>query len=477
MSDRTGAVISEQTFGETVADAYGVPFCLAADGKWYRADASDPLLSRGDMALCVETSVVADGEGRLLKYGWIRRTGWTWTLGQPVYFGATPGTLTQTKPVGNTIRYAGYPAAADALWFSPTDPVLAEFLSLELPPGVEGDYLYHNGLAWIAHPLDPLPEGTRGDLLYHNGVAWAPLAPGTEGQVLQTGGPDADPAWADPPAGGGGDARNWIINGNFDIWQRGTSFVENLGSSSTYVADRFRVYAGNHSSDFEVSRGTVSPPLGSQYYLYYKHGKVGGITPGHGRFVTILEGDIGAKLAGQQVTFSFKYKIPTNFSSAWNFAVRYDTDDSTLSGNVTEATGTSMIAATPLANSPDWALSSHTVTVPAGCKRIALIWYSHNNSVNGAEFELSQVNLNIGDKPLPFAPRPYAEELALCQRYYRTWTQQTENGRIYVPLWPPMRVAPTMTASAGTTSNITAAGFNLTHNAQATTTITASSEL
>ncbi len=222
MSDRTGAILSEQTFGETVAGSYGVPFVLAADGKWYRADASDPLLSRGDMALCVETSVSADGEGALLKYGWIQRTGWTWTLGQPVYFGATPGTLTQTKPVGNTIRYAGYPVAADALWFSPTDPVLAEFFSLELPDGVQGDILYHSGLGWVplnagaagqvlatggpgANPTwssaSGLPSGTQGDILYHNGAAWIVLNPGTAGQVLQTGGTGADPTWAS--AGGG----------------------------------------------------------------------------------------------------------------------------------------------------------------------------------------------------------------------------------------------------------------------------------
>lgn len=229
MSERTGAVISEQTFGETVADAYGVPFCLAADGKWYRADASDPLLSRGDMALCVEPSVAAGGIGSLLKYGWIRRTGWAWTLGQPVYFGATPGTLTQTKPVGNTIRYAGYPAAADALWFSPTDPVLAEFFSLELPDGVQGDILYHSGLGWVPlnagtagqvlatggpganpawSPASGLPPGTQGDILYHNGTAWIVLSPGTAGQVLQTGGAGDNPSWGVAgglPAGTEGD--------------------------------------------------------------------------------------------------------------------------------------------------------------------------------------------------------------------------------------------------------------------------------
>jgi len=274
MSERTGAVIGEQMFGETVADAYGVPFVLAADGKWYRADASDPLLSRGDMALCVETSVVADGEGRLLKYGWIRRTGWTWTLGQPVYFGVTPGTLTQTKPVGNTIRYAGYPAAADALWFSPTDPVLAEFFSLELPPGTQGDLLYHNGAAWV--PTDA------------------------------------------------GALRNWIINGNFAVNQRGAA--TKAQAAGVYGYDRWKGHASG------------------------------------------IEQVVEALPAGE-------------YTLSW------------------EGGGTGYFAGT------------------SGASPITKIVAGGNTSVV-VPSDATVVTLNAGSVALPFAPRPIAEELALCQRYF-----------------------------------------------------------
>lgn len=36
---------------------------------------------------------------------------------------------------------------------------------------------------------------TQGQILYRNGSAWVPLAPGTSGQVLQTGGAGANPSW------------------------------------------------------------------------------------------------------------------------------------------------------------------------------------------------------------------------------------------------------------------------------------------
>jgi hypothetical protein len=37
---------------------------------------------------------------------------------------------------------------------------------------------------------------TQGDILYRNSTAWVPLAPGTAGQVLTTGGAAANPSWA-----------------------------------------------------------------------------------------------------------------------------------------------------------------------------------------------------------------------------------------------------------------------------------------
>jgi hypothetical protein len=43
--------------------------------------------------------------------------------------------------------------------------------------------------------LDAL-GGTQGDVLYRGNTAWAALAPGTSGQVLQSGGAGANPSWA-----------------------------------------------------------------------------------------------------------------------------------------------------------------------------------------------------------------------------------------------------------------------------------------
>lgn len=89
--------------------------------------------------------------------------------------------------------------------------------SASLPAGVQGDVLYHNGVAWVvlnagavgqflqtqgagANPLwanaaAGLVGVTHGDIQYWNGVAWTILAPGLNGQILQTQAAGAAPQW------------------------------------------------------------------------------------------------------------------------------------------------------------------------------------------------------------------------------------------------------------------------------------------
>jgi hypothetical protein len=53
------------------------------------------------------------------------------------------------------------------------------------------------GNKWAAIPVGAgFPTSpVQGDIAYYNGTAWANLAPGTAGQILQTGGSSANPSW------------------------------------------------------------------------------------------------------------------------------------------------------------------------------------------------------------------------------------------------------------------------------------------
>lgn len=254
--------------------------------------------------------------------------------------------------------------------------------------------------------------------------------------------------------------RNAIINGNFDVWQRGTSFT---GPNGRYTVDLFKAMTYSDTL-FTLSRSTDAPP-GSRYSCRIKSTSESIVADSFTDLKHHIE-DF-EPFRGKYATFSLQVKADQEYIDDGGFLklyFQYSGDGYSPSVTVYPTTG--------------WARYSATFKLPSYITSLIVFPRIYRYGVRaGAGVNIAQAQLNIGDKPLPFAPRPIAEELALCQRYYRTWTQQTENGRIHIPLWPPMRVAPTMTASAGTISNITAAGFNLTHNAQAATTISASSEL
>ena len=74
---------------------------------------------------------------------------------------------------------------------------------------ITANYLIANATGSTASPtgvglsafLDSALDNTQGDILYRNATEWTYLGPGTAGQVLQTGGPAANPSWVSGASG------------------------------------------------------------------------------------------------------------------------------------------------------------------------------------------------------------------------------------------------------------------------------------
>jgi len=172
--------------------------------------------------------------------------------------------------------------------------------------------------------------------------------------------------------------RNLIINGDFDVWQRGTSF-----SANAYTADRWISSLGTVTKDGAALKhvSTTTDP-----YLLYK-----------------LE-DVGNKLAGNKAVLSFYLK-----TSGSDNRLQYVT----FSGANYYHSQMSQLPS-ELEGYTHWVCPVEITTETTD--QIRIVIELHN--VSGHTSWLRKVQLELGSVATPFEHRSYGEELALCQRYY-----------------------------------------------------------
>ena len=189
--------------------------------------------------------------------------------------------------------------------------------------------------------------------------------------------------------------RNFTINGDMKVWQRGTSFTTT--NSSYYFADRWTM--GSNVSNLTVSRNTevAVGPFPKKNTLRMTATGASGFDLYH------LYEDWEA-LSNQTITISFWYK--TNVA---NVIVRqwstYSWAEIPRSDNWSYFTTTftlgTLVSGSRAANTASFGL------------------WAANGIVSGDYFEFTNYQLEIGSVATPFEQRSYGEELALCQRYYQ----------------------------------------------------------
>jgi len=231
--------------------------------------------------------------------------------------------------------------------------------------------------------------------------------------------------------------RNRIINGNFEIWQRGNT-SRTFGIAKDYSADRW-CRSGYQSAAHE--RVTVSSPVAGMTSRYaIRSSSCTTAEDANGSRMTVdqkIESVNCYDLAGKQITFSFWIRFSSTASSlgsSFSSRVQYNTsntDSTTLSdlgdGNIcgNDILSTSLPTA--------WTKITKTGLVPAGVQNLTPR-FQFNNLVSTASagsewFEITEVQVEEGTVPTPFEHRPIGTELALCQRYFCKTGQNIFSGR------------------------------------------------
>jgi hypothetical protein len=238
------------------------------------------------------------------------------------------------------------------------------------------------------------------------------------------------------PAGLG--FRNIIINGGFDIWQRGTSVaIQSASSSAAYQADRWATYrAVAGSTQSQIASGL------SGFQNAIRLQRDSGNTATNAIYLSqSFETSAISKVAGLPVVVSFYARAGANFSgSTLNVRLGVGTGterDVIWSGGWTSYTEPLNQTITPTTS---WQRFVLYVTVPAGTTQAGLFFAWTPTGTAGANdyIDIDGVQVEQNYQPTPFEQRPIGTELALCQRYYETSydlgtapTTVTEVGALY----------------------------------------------
>jgi hypothetical protein len=221
--------------------------------------------------------------------------------------------------------------------------------------------------------------------------------------------------------------RNRIINGGFDVWQRGTSF-----SAAGFTADRWLIQTDGSGATRAISQQTFTPGNAitgheSIYHLRYNQS-----VAGSGATFNILDQRIEdvRTLAGQPITVSFWAK------AAANTTIDSSIQQSFGSGGSSEVSG---LSSGTLTVTTSWQRFTYTGTLASiSGKTVGANSYAafRINFPRNATFtvDIWGVQVERGSIATPFEQRPIGMELALCQRYFINIVEPSATTDFNIPL-------------------------------------------
>lgn len=279
-------------------------------------------------------------------------------------------------------------------------------------------------------------------------------------------------------------SRQAVINGNFDFW-KDTSATN--PATNSIVANRWRTQVGADGGvlpNIVISRQKLtSGDIFGSYFFHRINVDGAGTTLGSGSFNILLQRIENAVRylcgSGKQLTLTFYAKSSiSNKKLGVDFSISYGTGGS--------PSASENIVGSNFALTSSWQQFSLTITTNTIVGKtfgtndndyVSLnfwpMWGSSFNSRLGAssaetfvgsgDIDIAQVQICAGSTALPFQPRSQADESQQCDRFMKVFSDATNTevpigtgvaisttqARIVVNLGTPMRVSPSLTATAG----------------------------
>lgn len=307
----------------------------------------------------------------------------------------------------------------------------------------------------------PLSSVVGAQSIVRPGVCTSSTKPASpyDGQVIYMTDVDQTAVWDGsawvvlaPIAGG----RNAVINGAFNVWQRGTSFN---GSSPYYGADRWFFARPGAVAGSTLSR--QSSGLTGFTYCARMQRDSGNTNTSEVRIFQSLETINSLQFAGKQITVSFYVRSGANYSGGSNTRINVGSGTGTDQqlGN-TGYTGYALVAQlATITPTSTWTRYSVTGSVSSSATEIGFeINYTPTGTAGANDYiEITGVQLEAGAVATPFEFEDIGTTLRKCQRYYQRISPalaygafggfgaagSTTGADFDIPLPVQMRVTPT----------------------------------
>ena len=257
--------------------------------------------------------------------------------------------------------------------------------------------------------------------------------------------------------------RNRLINGDFSVWQRGTS------QTSTGYESADRCNNAHSGSTKTVTReefalGQTAVPGEPAYFMRTVVSSVAGA----GSYVVSQQRIEGVRtLAGRNIRLSFWAKADASRPIAIDFLQRFGTTGS-------PSADVSAIGAQKFNLTTSWQKFTATIAVPSISGKVVTtndcfeftFWFDAGSTYNSrtnslgqqsGTFDLALVQVEEGTVDTAFEFRPPGVELALCQRYFQilqggagTALGTGAIARVTWPLAVNLRATPSIAVLSGT---------------------------
>lgn len=209
--------------------------------------------------------------------------------------------------------------------------------------------------------------------------------------------------------------RNIVINGGFDVWQRGVSMNAIGGGITTYSSDRW-AFGNNNTSSYSVSRSSNVP--NNRFTRSARITCTNGANGLNG-FMQFVEDLNVYSLRDSYLTMSFWVRGSKTYSNV-SYGISTGTTlnqnpgvGNGFTGNVNVSGGTVNIT-----TSWQYVSLSATTLVPSNAAVMGISLPRPTTFSTNDWVEFTGVQVEVGTAPSEFEFEPYETTLRKCQRYY-----------------------------------------------------------